>query len=325
LRNLQETIAHHESAKQTRLERLAGPVLEVKRRDDRWLLSKALDSGRQLLLHLIGPHHVALKLTAVGLAAAIALAIFAKGDYRVSARAVLEAGVRQAIVAPFNGYIKDANVRAGDLVRRGQILCTLEDRELRLERLKGMAQQEQLVKQQNQALAARNAAQVNIAAAQIDQVRAQLALLDEQLARTRVVATFDGIVVTGDLSQALGSPVERGQVLYEISPLSAYRLVLQVDEREIGDVEVGQRGLLAVAAAPSAQLGLTIEKITPVSTAREGRNYFRVEAKLDRIPDYLRPGLEGVGKIEIDRRSLVWIWTRPVVDWVRLTLWTWLP
>jgi len=68
-----------------------------------------------------------------------------------------------------------------------------------------------------------------------------------------------------------------------------------------------------------------VEKITPVSTAREGRNYFRVEARLDRMPDRLRPGLEGIGKIEVDRRRLVWIWLRPVVDWVRLTLWTWLP
>ena len=39
----------------------------------------------------------------------------------------------------------------------------------------------------------------------------------------------------------------------------------------------------------------------------------------------LRPAMEGVGKIEIDRRRLVWIWTREAVDWVRLKLWAWLP
>jgi hypothetical protein len=32
-----------------------------------------------------------------------------------------------------------------------------------------------------------------------------------------------------------------------------------------------------------------------------------------------------VGKIEVDRRLLVWIWTRQVIDWLRLQLWTWLP
>jgi hypothetical protein len=50
-----------------------------------------------------------------------------------------------------------------------------------------------------------------------------------------------------------------------------------------------------------------------------------VEARLDETPERLRPGLEGVGKIEVDRRLLVWIWTRQVIDWLRLQLWTWLP
>jgi hypothetical protein len=68
-----------------------------------------------------------------------------------------------------------------------------------------------------------------------------------------------------------------------------------------------------------------VEKITPVSAASEGRNRFRVEAALERTPERLRPGMEGVGKIEIDRRRIVWIWTHQIVDWFRLALWRWLP
>jgi hypothetical protein len=66
-------------------------------------------------------------------------------------------------------------------------------------------------------------------------------------------------------------------------------------------------------------------KITPVSTASEGRNFFRVEAQLEGNTRPLQPGMEGVGKIEIDRRRLIWIWTHEVVDWFRLKLWYWLP
>ena len=65
--------------------------------------------------------------------------------------------------------------------------------------------------------------------------------------------------------------------------------------------------------------------MTPVSTAKEGRNFFRVEATLAQSHDRLRPAMEGAGKIEIDRRLLVWIWTHQVVDWVRLAVWSWLP
>jgi hypothetical protein len=35
--------------------------------------------------------------------------------------------------------------------------------------------------------------------------------------------------------------------------------------------------------------------------------------------------MEGVGKIEVGRELFVWIWMRQVIDWVRLTLWHWLP
>lgn len=304
---------------------VAGPVLETQRREDRWLVTKAAEAGRRLLGQLIGPRQLALKLAAAGLVGAIAFFAMAKGDYRVSATTVIEPAIRRAAVAPFGGYIVEARVRAGDLVKRGQVLCVLDDREMRLERLKWLSQHEQLLKQHQQALAARKAAEVRILSAQIDQARAQLALLDDQLSRTQVLAPFDGVVVSGDLSQTLGAPVEQGQVLFEVAPLDAYRVILQVDEGDIADVAVGQRGHLLLSGFPTERLPLTVEKLTPVSTAREGRNFFRVEAQLETTPVQLRPGMEGVGKIAIDRRLLIWIWTHQLTDWLRLFLWSWLP
>jgi hypothetical protein len=35
--------------------------------------------------------------------------------------------------------------------------------------------------------------------------------------------------------------------------------------------------------------------------------------------------MEGVGKIEIGRRSLAWIWLHPLMDWLRIWSWRWLP
>jgi hypothetical protein len=131
--------------------------------------------------------------------------------------------------------------------------------------------------------------------------------------------------VTGDLSQSIGAPVERGHGLFEVAPLDAYRVILQVDERDIAAVAVEQPGSLLLQAFPDRPLPLTVTKITPVSTTREGRNYFRVEAQLEHTPARLRPGMEGVGKITIERRLLLWIWTHQAVEWLRLTLWSWLP
>ena len=304
---------------------LAGPILETHRRDDRWLITKAADSVKYYLVSLVGPRHVALKVTTVAVVGLALFCFLAKGDYRVSAKTVLEPIVQRAAAAPFNGYIREAPVRAGDLVQAGQMLCTLDDRELRLERLKSLSKLEEYQKEYHKAMAEREAAKVEIVTAQMHQAQAEIALLDDQLAHTKVVAPFDGIVVTGDLSQQLGAPIEKGKVLFEVAPLDSYRLVIEVDERDIADVAVGQPGSLLLSAFPSEEIAVTVEKVTPVSTAKENRNFFRVEARFDQPHDRLRPGMEGAGKIEIDRRSLVWIWTHQMVDWMRLAAWSWLP
>jgi biotin carboxyl carrier protein len=304
---------------------LAGPMLDVHRREDRWLGARLAAWWREKLAHLFGPRHGGLKLAVLVLVALVTLLSIAKGDFRVSAATVLEPQLQQAAAAPFNGYIREAPVRAGDLVKQGTLLARLDDRELKLERLKYLSQEEEFSKQMRSAFADRNHAQVQILGAQLEQAKAQVARVEEQLARTALAAPFDGVVVSGDLSQQLGAPVERGAVLFEIAPLSEFRLVLKADERDIAHLQPGQRGTLLLAAFPDAPLGFEVTQITPVSTPRDGRNYFRVEAKLDRTDPRMRPTMEGVGKVDIDRRRYLWIWTRQAVDALRLLAWSWLP
>jgi hypothetical protein len=70
---------------------------------------------------------------------------------------------------------------------------------------------------------------------------------------------------------------------------------------------------------------LTLTKITPVTVAEEGRNSFRVEARLLESGLHLRPGMEGVAKISTGQRSIMWIWMHPIIDWLRLAAWKYLP
>ena len=249
----------------------------------------------------------------------------ASGDYRISAKTVVEGEVQRAVVAPFEGYVAESRVRAGDRVAKGQLVARLDERDLRLEHARLQSEREQLLGRHRQALAAQDRAQMAMVAAQIGQSDAQLSLVEDKLARARLLAPFDGVVVSGDLSQLLGTPVEQGKVLFQIAPLDAYRVILEVDERDIAQVHLGQRGELALAGIPDRKLRFAVKQITPVSTSEDGRNYFRVEAQLDDASAHLRPGLEGVGKIGAGSRKLVWIWTHPLLDWLRLAAWKWLP
>ena len=81
--------------------------------------------GRHGVERLTGPGHVGLKLGAVAAVVVALVLAFARGEFRVAANASLEPVARQAAVAPFNGYIAQAPARAGDVVRREQLLAML--------------------------------------------------------------------------------------------------------------------------------------------------------------------------------------------------------
>jgi RND family efflux transporter MFP subunit len=304
---------------------LVGPVLDVKRKEDRWLAQKAFDSMATQWRHLVGPRHAALKLWTALAVLTIAFFAIVDGDYMITADANLEGTVQRAITAAMQGYIIEARARAGDVVRKGNLLAALDDRDLRLERQKLVSQAAQQESERRQAVAEGNRARARILEAQTGQVAAQLALVDEQIARTRLLAPFDAVIVKGDLSQSLGAAVERGNVLFEVAPLDTYRVIMKVDERDITDVAVGQSGRLALTSMPNDEIALEVEKITPVSVVDEGRNYFRVEAVAKGATEKLRPGMEGVGKIQVERRKLIWIWTHKLVHWVRMWAWSWWP
>jgi multidrug efflux pump subunit AcrA (membrane-fusion protein) len=304
---------------------LLGPLVEVQREAEQGPLERLWRLLLALWTRVFGPGYPAWKLAAVVALLAAAFFSFATGEYRVSADTRIEGSVQRALSAPFDGYIGEAVARPGDVVQEGAVLARLDDRDLKLEWLKVSSRREQLVKQYREALAGHDRAQIRVIGSQIEQAEAELALAQEKLARTTLKAPFEGVVVSGDLTQKLGAPVQRGDVLFEVAPLADYRVIFRVDERDVADVEAGQKGRLVLAAMPADPLPIVIRRVTPVSTAEDGRNYFRVEARLEQGAERLRPGMEGVGKVDVGSRKLIWIWTRYLTDWVRLQAWYWWP
>ena len=304
---------------------LAGVALREKCLNDRTLWIKIKDAALLQFQRMFGPKYVLRKIVATSLVFLTLCTLFLQGDYRLSADTILEGSVQRMVVAPFNGYIAETGARAGDVVNENDLLCRLDDRDLRLERMNWLSQKSQLQKQRQDALAKHDRAQVNILGAQLAQAEAQLELIATNLARTMLVAPYRGLVTSGDLSQRLGGSVQQGEMLFEVAPLDQYRVILKVDERRIADVENGQEGVLVLTSLPEKSFDFEVAKITPITTTEEGNNYFRVEAKLLASEMSLRPGMEGVGKIMIDRRNLFGIWTRDLREWLTLWFWSWWP
>ncbi|WP_415036531.1 efflux RND transporter periplasmic adaptor subunit [Azonexus sp.] len=242
--------------------------------------------------------------------------------YDVAGRARVEGAQQRALAAPADGYLKSVYVRPGDSVRAGQLLLEMADQELRLEQQRWASELAQQESAYAIAMARADRPQMVIAQARADQARAQLARTQTQLQRASVLAPFDGIVIQGDLSQLVGSPIERGKPLLVIAPDASYRIMIDIDERDVAAVTLGQQGALSLAAQPWQRLPLEVTRITPVARASDGHNVFEIEATVPPGQNTLRPGLEGVARLSVGRQPLAWTWTHRLVDWLRLQAWT---
>ncbi|MFT3800954.1 MAG: HlyD family efflux transporter periplasmic adaptor subunit [Burkholderiaceae bacterium] len=254
----------------------------------------------------------------------------------LSAEARVEGAIQRVVAAPMAGYLKDVLVRPGDPVRAGQPLARLGERDLELERLRLGSELAQRQSEKTVALAKADRAAMMIAQARIDEAQAKLDLIDQQLRRMVLEAPIDGVMIDGDQTRAIGAPLERGQPLFTLAPADRYRIVIELDERDIGDAHAGQAGTLALSALPWDTVALTVRRIGSLARVVDGRNVFELEAEpsagtdasgarmADEAPR-LRPGLRGVARLDAPAASLGQRLLRRAASSGRRWWWRWSP
>jgi HlyD family secretion protein len=253
------------------------------------------------------------------------------------------------------GRITQMLVKEGDVVRTGQPLCRidatpfeasnrqataalqaaradlqraqadLEASRLAFERVKKM-QADELVSQQefDQARADFQMKQANVEGLKrrITQQEAALEYDTNNLSKTTVLATMDG-VVTALLKEegetVIGAQSFQPTVIMTIADLSVMEAEVLVDETDIRSLALGQEAKVRVDALPDAEIvghvteigasaqvrgaaaGTTTSAITEANQAKD----FRVTITLDKPPASLRPGLNATADITTARKHNV--------------------
>jgi multidrug resistance efflux pump/GAF domain-containing protein len=289
---------------------------------DRWIGATIAVRSRKFLASIVGPKYTWIKIIAFFLFAAMLFLIFGRGQFRSEAPFVLEATIQQVIPAPFDGYIESVEVEVGDEVEAGKsVLANLDTADLILEVAKAKADKLGYEKQVSAAMSEGKTAESQIAKERVAKTDAQIELLEYKVSQASLISPISGIVVKGDLKRQIGAPVKVGDVLFEVCPLESLRAQLHVPEDQIFDIEVGQRGELATASYPGRRIEFLVERINPIAEVENERNIFKVRVQLLDTYPWMRPGMEGVAKVSIGKRRYAWIWSRKVVNWIRMKFW----
>lgn len=290
---------------------------ELKERD-RWFGARLAAYGRKKLEPLLGFKHTWGKALAGLLTIALVLFCFVPFTYRLKSPVILRTEDVSFLTAPIDSYIEQVNVRVGDELAEGDTLLVLDQSDLFLEEAALAAERNRFQRELEKARADQALADMRITAALLEQASARLDLVRHRLAQSVITSPFQGIVVEGDLTERVGSPVTKGDILFRIGRTDEIYAELEVEEAEIHEVAVGMDGEISLASQPGETFPIKVVRIEPSAVVKEEGNVFLVRCELpDGFSSWWRPGMTGISKLNAGDRTLLWIFTHRTVDFLR--------
>jgi biotin carboxyl carrier protein len=304
----------------TRVEPYA-PAMLLALKASRSLVRHAGESVTALAQSLVAPGRTTRKLLAAIAFLATLGFFFGSLPYYLTVPCVVAPSHARHVTTPFDGVLAAAYVVAGDRVKRGDVLCEFDRRDIDQQLAKLTSELQVLEREQDQAIASDSPVEAQLAVAKQHLVKAKLDIARRRAEQTALRAPFDGVVVAGDLRTLVGSVMRQGDPLFHVAPLDHWKLELEVPQSSIADVRSDLSGVFVSHAEPNRPRPCRIVRIPAAAQVRDNKNVFTVEANVAATGDSLRPGMEGVAKLRIGSRPPWWLMSHRLVDYLRLKLW----
>jgi RND family efflux transporter MFP subunit len=221
------------------------------------------------------------------------------------------------------GIVKSIEVGPGERVRAGQLLARLDEEPggARLAELRADAE-----------LARNRSAQAEAGGDPVERQMAQLTRV-QALARaaaaqtagdyTQLLAPVDGYVLTPALRGRIGSYLQAGDILCQVSPVDTLRVEAAVPETEVGAVRPGQRLRIKVLGFPDRQFtGRVTEVSWQGEAGKPGKpSNFLVRGWVANPGPGLRSGMTGRARVDVGVATFLSRWASGLYRAVRLGFW----
>lgn len=208
------------------------------------------------------------------------------------ARPVAEQALKQAEANL--GNARKQYERTQDLATKGFVgKAQLDDAERNLQVAVSQVETARLQVKSNRA----DGTDFAIAETNLQQARATLQVAEAKLGHATIVAPVAGTLISRNVER--GDIVQPGRALMVLSPAGKTQLVVQIDEKNLRYLAVGQQALAAADAYPGKRFPVNVAYINPGIDATRGS----VEVKLNvpSPPEYLRQDMTVSVDIEVAR------------------------
>ena len=218
--------------------------------------------------------------------------------------ATLEPEAEADVVAKTNGVLLKLMVEEGDKVKAGQALARLDDENARLNLAKSAATLSKL--ESDYGRSSEMFSRKLLSAEQNDKIRYDLEtqraindLAKLELSYANVVAPISG-VISRRMVKA-GNYIQLNEILFRIDNFDPLLAVLNVPERELNLLSVGQSVVLQVDALPGVEFKGVIQRVSPVVEA--GTGTFRVTCEFRDESGRLKSGMFGRLQVTYGERA----------------------
>jgi HlyD family secretion protein len=138
-----------------------------------------------------------------------------------------------------------------------------------------------------------------MAETQLSQARANLNTARARLGYATITAPRDGVLITRNVER--GSVVQPGKAMMVLAPAGGTQVVVQIDEKNLGLLALGQKAVASADAYPDRRFAAVLSYINPAVDIT--RASVEVKLAVAEPPDYLRQDMTVSVDIEIARRD----------------------
>lgn len=180
--------------------------------------------------------------------------------------------------------------------------------------------------------------EVEAAKATLKRLQQQLKYNQEQIQRTALMMPIDGYLITPYLPQKVGVYLEQGDLFAVAEDNRKIQGQVQVPEYDVGEFSLGGKVEIKLLAYPSEPIIGRVVSIEPVASTKstntkiesepisnERAGYVKVIVDVPNTKKILKAGMSGYAKIQGSTKPVIVAFTRSIVRFVYLEIWSWLP